>query len=183
MKISACILVLLSILTIGFVPTVPPSSGADKVIYLVRHGETCTEQGSDAHLSAYGKARAAALARVLMDVDVQEIFSTSLNRTLETATPTSESQQISITQISTQSGFLEELASKIRESSSERILVSGHSNTTPPLVNLLLGTELANLTEFEFDRLYIVTLNDSGTGSLSVLRYGDESGRPAPCLP
>ncbi len=154
---------------------------ADKVVYLVRHGETCLDQGSNPHLSSYGRDRASELARVLMDEEIQEIYSTPFYRTIETATPISESTGKPITQIAVQAGFVAELASTIRESTAERILISGHSNTTPALINLLIGTTLPDLTEFDFDRLYVVHLREDGTGMLSTLRYGAESGKPSTC--
>jgi 2,3-bisphosphoglycerate-dependent phosphoglycerate mutase len=189
MKLSAFIVALLISLSSGLsglsgeaqLRDGPISADNDKVVFLVRHGETCTEQGNDAHLSQYGKERATELARIFLDVDVQEIFSTTFNRTVETATPTAELKGVEITQIAPQAGFLELFATKIRESGAHHILVSGHSNTTPALINLLIGTALEHLTEFDYDRLFVVTLHEDSTGSLSILRYGPSSGKPEVC--
>lgn len=157
------------------------AQSADKIVYLVRHAETCLDQGSNPNLSGYGQERARELARVLVDVNLEKIYSTPFNRTLQTATPVAASQEVEITEVEVSRGFMETLAEEIRNSELSSILVSGHSNTTPPMVNLLVGTELSDLEETEFDRLYIVTLHADGTGSYTVLRYGGESQKPAAC--
>jgi len=154
---------------------------SDKTVYLVRHGETCTEQGSNPHLSVSGTERANELARVLMEVELESIYSTPFNRTIETASPVAESQGVDVSQVSVGSGFLAALAEKIKTSTDRVVLVSGHSNTTPALVNLLIGTEFKDLNELDFDRLYVVTLHEDGSGSVSVLRYGAVSGKPQSC--
>jgi len=154
---------------------------SDKVVFLVRHGETCTEQGRNPELSALGKERAQELSRVLMEVDLDLIYSTPFNRTEGTAAPVAVSQDLEVTQTPVSSGFLANLAQEIKASSATSILVSGHSNTTPALINLLIGTELEDLTEFDFDRLYVVRMHADGTGSLVTLRYGATSGKPSAC--
>jgi len=160
---------------------IPVELTSDKIVFLVRHAEMCLDQGSNPNLSSYGQERARELARVLVDVNLGKIFSTPFNRTLQTATPISQSQEIEINQVEVATGFLESLAEQIRTADASAILVAGHSNTTPRLVNLLVGKELSDLEETEFDRLYIVTLHADGSASYSVLRYGGPSEKPSIC--
>jgi IS1 family transposase len=40
-------------------------------------------------------------------------------------------------------------------------LVVGHSNTTPALVQLLSGSQIDEMAEDEFDRLYQVIIDDN----------------------
>ncbi|NQV72182.1 histidine phosphatase family protein [bacterium] len=157
------------------------TASSDKVVFLVRHGETCSEQGSNPNLSPFGSARANELSRVLVDVDLEVIFSTPFNRTLGTATPVAASHDLEVVQTPVSSGFLAALANDIKTSDASAILVAGHSNTTPALVNLLIGSELEDLSENDFDRLFVVTLHEDGTGSVVSIRYGLPSGRPEAC--
>jgi len=55
-----------------------------------------------------------------------------------------------------------------------RILVSGHSNTTPALVQLLGGDPGEPINEkSEFDRLYVMILNPNQPVTALLLKYGD----------
>lgn len=184
------VLVLIVMITASWTSMGAPSSNlaqipveltSDKIVFLVRHAEMCLDQGSNPNLSSYGQERARELARVLVDVNLEKIYSTPFNRTLQTATPISQSQELEINQVEVATGFLESLADQIKTSEAATILVAGHSNTTPRLVNLLVGTELSDLEETEFDRLYIVTLHADGSASYSVLRYGGPSEKPSIC--
>ncbi|MBT4052738.1 MAG: histidine phosphatase family protein [Bacteroidetes Order II. Incertae sedis bacterium] len=153
----------------------------DKTVYLVRHAETCTEPDRDPELTNPGQKRATDLVRVLSDIDLSVIYSTPLKRTLATAGPIATEKGITITTTDLASGFLERLADEIRGSDAVNILVSGHSNTTPTMVNLLTGSNLENLDDGEFDRLYIVTIREDGSADYQILRYGDESAGKEVC--
>ena len=49
------------------------------------------------------------------------------------------------------------------------------------MVNLLTGSNLENLDDGEFDRLYIVTIREDGSADYQILRYGDESAGKEVC--
>lgn len=161
-------------------PDAQPES-PDKVVYLVRHAEKCTEPADDPALTPFGQERARDLARTLQDVPFQAIYSTPLQRTRDTVEPLSEALGLPIVETPISQGFLEALADSIRASDAARILVSGHSNTTARMANLLAGTELPDLAETQYDRLFVVHLD--GTPTVDVLRYGAESGSTESCLP
>ena len=64
-------------------------------------------------------------------------------------------------------------AGRIRaHAAGEVVVVTGHSNTIPPMVNALTGLQLADLEEDQFDRCYIVTIRGDEPGSLVTPRYG-----------
>lgn len=55
--------------------------------------------------------------------------------------------------------YAADLAAEIRtQDRSEAVLVVGHSNTIPELVNVLSGFTVPPITEPEYDRLYMITL-------------------------
>ena len=153
----------------------------DKIVYLVRHAETCTEPARDPELTPPGVERADYLVRMFSEIDLGAIYSTPLKRTLATAQPVADDTGLSISVTDLTSGFLDRLADEIRASDARFILVSGHSNTTPTMVNLLTGSELENLDEGEFDKLFIVTLRDDGSASYQILHYGAESAGKEVC--
>ncbi len=145
---------------------------------LVRHAEKCTEPADNPGLTSLGQERALALVRSLTDVPVDAIYSTPLDRTRDTVRPLSEQREVDIIETPIQAGFMESMVESIRESDHRTIVVSGHSNTTPRVVNMLAGTDFPDLDESEYDRLYVVHLPENGAPSVTILRYGPASGPP-----
>lgn len=168
------ILLLVLVVTAAFSPQRPADE--DKTVILVRHAEKCTEPSDNPGLTPLGKERALELVRTLTDFQVDAIYSTPFDRTRETVRPLSEERGVDITETPIQAGFMEAMVESIRASEHKLIVVSGHSNTTPRVVNLLAGTEFADLEETEYDRLYLVHLPEEGAASVTILRYGPESG-------
>lgn len=169
----------------GFTPAIiaaqDTDSATEQTVILVRHGETCTDQGRDPQLSSEGRDRADDLARALTDLPLDVIYSTPLRRTLETAAETAREHGLVVRETPTSSGFLARLATEIKSSPHRYVLVSGHSNTTPALVNELAGTNFEDLSETMFDRMYIVTLRQDAAATVTTLRYGEPSGKPSSC--
>lgn len=156
-----------------------PADSTTRVIYLVRHAEKCEAEGSNPRLTEAGRARAELLKRILTDAPIAAVYTTPFNRTRETAAPVAEAHGIEPTDVSPRSQFNGELARVLRESYAAAALVVGHSNTIPPLVNSLAGTNLPSFSEAVYDRLYIVTLPADAPPHAVVLRYGPEhAGEP-----
>lgn len=124
----------------------------DHVIYLVRHGETVDAAG-DRPLSPAGHARARWLAGYFEERDLDAVFSTPLNRSRQTAEPTARLHHLDITSYDGR-----DLASLAQTLSAHggRVLVSGHSNTTPALANALLGDQ--RFTEFDHDEYSLILI-------------------------
>lgn len=160
----------------------PAGTQATKTIILVRHAEKCTEPASDPELTSLGLERADALRRTLTDVAVEAIYSTPFKRTLRTVEGLAKDHGLEIIATPVSADFLERLAETIQSSADAVVVVSGHSNTTTRMVNLLAGTDYPDLKESEYDRLFIVHLPTSGTPEVTVIRYGPPSGpSSSPC--
>lgn len=138
-------------------------------IYLARHAETVGEDDTR-RLSEEGRARAEALADALQaqaKEPIERIFSTDYPRTLETARPIADrlGLEVELYDPSDLSAFAERL-----KSMGQTVLVVGHSNTTPALVELLGGAPGPPIDEpTEHDRLYRVEVP---FGETVVTRYG-----------
>ena len=153
------------------------SDGVTTVVYLLRHAEKVgppyENSPPDPALTPGGKQRAEQLVHVLADAGVTRIFSTDYRRTTETVEPLSRRLGLEVESYDPRA--LAEFARLLR-SMSGRVVVSGHSNTTPALVSLLGGESGEPIDEkTEFDRLYVVTLLPDGPATTILLRYG---GRP-----
>jgi broad specificity phosphatase PhoE len=148
-------------------------------VVLVRHAERAAEPAGDPILTDAGTARVETLVAMLSGANVTAAYSTQFQRTRLTAGPVAEAHGITL-QIAEAARGVDHVADVVGRIRShqrgEVVVVAGHSNTIPAIVNSLAGTEMENLTEFEYDRLYIVTLTDpAGTGSLVTLRFGAAS--------
>lgn len=158
------------------------TNGADaRTIVLVRHAEKCEMQGDDPELSPDGQARAADLARVVGRLGVDRIYSTPFKRTLDTVRPLADSLGLSIVDAPVGAGNVEALRDMLRADASQVILVSGHSNTIPHVVNWLTGSSFSDLDEYDYDRMYVVRLPQEGPGELLEFQYGAPSSRTPGC--
>ncbi len=139
---------------------------------LLRHAET-TGSGSDPNLSSEGQARANELSRILGNVPLDAVFSTNFNRTMQTAEPTAIDQALTIENYDpfNLDPFVVTTIAAYREGV---VLVVGHSNTTPSLLNVLVGSNTySNLPESEYDNLFVVTVFEKGRSKVIHMKYGD----------
>jgi probable phosphoglycerate mutase len=163
-------------------PAVPGALGAQQetVILLVRHAERADDgavdpqmamdpqMAEDPPLSEAGKIRSSLLAEMLRDAGITHIHSTDYRRTRETALPTSTATgvEVAIYNASNPSAFAAEL-----RSIPGRHLVVGHSNTTHDLVKALGGEAGLPIESLEYDRIYVVTVEEAGVRTI-LLRFG-----------
>lgn len=153
------------------VPLVAQVDSAATVVYLVRHAEKADDDPTDPTLTREGEARALELVRLLGDAGVTHVYSTPYRRTESTVIPLAETFGLEVTSYEPgDPGFLETL-----RTTPGRIVVSGHSNTTPGLVEALGGDPVRPIPEWEYDRIYVVVLGPDGTVTSTLLRYGAPS--------
>ena len=170
---------LASCLALGASPAARADSAHESpvVIFLVRHAETLPsspeESPRNPHLDERGLERAKSLAHLLGDAALTTLFSSDYHRTRETVAPVAGLLGLHVTLYDP--GALEEFAAKLR-STPGRHLVAGHSNTTPQLVEHLGGDPGDPIDDaWEYDRLYVVTIDSTGRISTVLLRYGEPS--------
>ncbi len=127
----------------------------DQYIYLVRHAEKMKDGTSNPPLTPEGEKRALNLSEVLKDKEITKIFSSTYKRTWNTAMPLSE--EINVTIEPYDAGSTEEI-NRMANSTAQNILIVGHGNTVPNMVNLLIGEEAhPQLDESDYGDLYIVS--------------------------
>lgn len=155
----------------GNLLVLPKSTSTDTIstFFLVRHAEK--ESGNNPDLTIQGKARALKLRDILKDAGITAIYSTDYKRTIGTAEPLSESQRIPISIYL--SGGIDRVAKLfLLEHVGEKVLVVGHSNTTPDLINALIKEKaLEHLADPDYGNLFVVTVASSGKTSLLKLRF------------
>ena len=144
-----------------------PAASSQTTVFLVRHAEKLSD-GQNPALSDLGEKRALRLLEMLQEAEIQSIYSTDYKRTLQTVGPLAEHLGIK-TEI--YEPFYASFHELVKQKNERNLLIVGHSNTIPGLVNALIGQEkYQNLSEDQYDLLFVVTLID-GYASDYVLRY------------
>ena len=121
-------------------------------IYLVRHAEKQADKQNPS-LTNCGILRAKQLASLLSEAKIVTVYSTSYQRTMQTAQPLATLNKIAVKNYNPK--YLNQFALQLKQHKKNALIV-GHSNTTGMLTSLLSDTEVAPLTEDDYQFLYQV---------------------------
>jgi len=127
-------------------------------IYLIRHAEKDRSdvKNRNPELNELGKKRALKWVQVFKNIELDKIYSTNYNRTIQTVTPISEENNIDVS-IYSPSKINYEIF--ISENIGAKVLVVGHSNTIPFFVNGLINKEFyQQIDDLNNSNLYVVTI-------------------------
>jgi broad specificity phosphatase PhoE len=143
-------------------------------IVVVRHAEKQLNAGDDPPLTPAGEARAELLARMFgggAPGSVNAIYVSPTLRNRMTAAPLV--QKLGLTPLVAPAEQPVALARRVlREHEGERILVVGHSDTVPVIVETLAGVKtVPAIADDEYGTLYIVTVPRIGRANLLKLTY------------
>lgn len=154
----------------GFMKMVKESSKETTTIVLVRHAEKMKDQ-KDPNLTNEGHFRAAKLKEILATISLNKIYSTDYNRTQQTAKPTSNAQEIEVASYNPRA--LNDFGNMLLQTKKgENILVVGHSNTTPKLLNYFMKeTVVESISESDYGNLYIVNIDNEGNAKALLLKF------------
>ena len=138
--------------------------GEKTKLHFVRHAEKADDDPRDPSLSETGQARAENLAKVLESASIDAIYSTNFKRTKDTGQPLAKALGI---EIQTYSPFNDNALNEIiANNQGKNVLIIGHSNTTPNLVNQVAKkANLSQLPDSQYGDLFIVTYK-KGKGKL-----------------
>lgn len=127
-------------------------------VFFIRHAEKVKSGDTDPALTKIGQKRAIYWAQVFKDNPFDAIYSTQTIRTVSTALPTSEQCKV---EISIYDDATVDIKALVEKHKGETILIVGHSDTTPTLVNSLLGEDRYEQIESNNNsNLYIVDYAD-----------------------
>jgi phosphohistidine phosphatase SixA len=145
----------------------------NKTIVLVRHAEKSAPvdgDKGDPDLSREGRERAVRLMRAVKRYKPHEIFATAYKRTQQTAEPIANARKKLIQVYD--AGKQNELVSKIMASKTDHYLIVGHSNTMPPLANLIAKKEIfRNLVDTEHGVIWVIRLRKGVLTKVEIFTY------------
>lgn len=179
MRTSTLTAVAVSLLFAAVAHAVEPAGRmtACTTIIVVRHAEQTDPEAADPPLSEAGAARAKALAAALENSGVQAVYVTQYKRTKETAAPAAALLHLPVIEVPVDSAKLAEHAPQLaRRILSEHpggiVLVVGHSNTVPAIVEALANVKIRAIERTEFDRFIVVTAGDKACAHVLEAQYG-----------
>ena len=130
------------------------AAGDPSFVYLVRHAEK-VDESKDADLSPEGFRRAEMIAKFFEQIPIDTVVATQFQRTQKTVSSVAQAKRLTLTVID--AGKPTELIALIRSRPGATLLVSGHSNTIPELIQKLGGPELS-IPHEEYSDLFLLVL-------------------------
>lgn len=144
------------------------------IFFFVRHAEKL-DQSSNTDLSPAGYERAARLGVIMENAGLNQVFATNFLRTQKTAEAVvvrAHTPQWILYPIedAAETAWLQSVLSEQR---GQRLLVVGHSNTVPRMINKLMGpgTNLPDLQEDNFSGFFVVASRGLGQSEFLWKRY------------
>ena len=146
------------ILLVLILSSIDMSSQDCTEIYLIRHAEKDRSdiENRNPELNDLGKKRALKWVQVFKNIELDKIYSTNYNRTIQTVTPISKGNNIDISIYSPSKINYKNFVSN---NIGSKVLVVGHSNTIPFFVNGLINKEFyQQIDDLNNSNLYVVTI-------------------------
>lgn len=139
-------------------------------VILIRHAEKVSDGSKNPELTNDGKERAIRFMNLFKNSGVSTIYSTDFKRTVNTVSPIADVLNLKIEMYDP---FDKNFTTNILEKhNGETIVVIGHSNTTPQLVNQLIGVDKhSSLSDDEYGKIYIVSATNKGDSKVVELSY------------
>lgn len=139
-------------------------------IILVRHAEKATDDARDPSLSEKGKQRAKLLASLLKDVPVDAFYATPYKRTIETLSILAEANKKEILKYNPMDK--NGISALIQANRGRTLVIAGHSNTVPPMVNSLIGkNEYPLMDDSDYGKIWILVFKGEELIDRTVLNY------------
>ncbi len=144
-----------------FIPLTAQEDENTTVYFLIRHAEKDRSNPNEKNpnLTQDGMARALKWAEVLSTIKLDAVYSTNYNRTKQTAKPTAIKQGLEVVLYNPRTLNIDDFKASTK---GKKVLIVGHSNTTPAMVNKLIGKEkYEQIDDRNNANLYIVTIKNN----------------------
>ena len=146
-------------------------------IFIIRHAEQVATDAKDPPLADAGRARAHALLHALKDANISGIFASQYERTRQTVEPLATALGLEVQQVDARDTAA--LVNRVLGDYKDKtVVICGHSNTVPDIIKAFGGEHIRQLSEKDFDNLYVVTRYRSGDAHVLRLNYGTPDGTP-----
>jgi broad specificity phosphatase PhoE len=141
-------------------------TGMPALVVLVRHAEKADEPAGDPPLTKAGTERAKALEVALKDAGVTAIVTSEKARTRATAEPLARARGITPKAVGVVgerlASHVQAVLDEIRRHPGGVVLVVGHSDSVPALIEALGGPHLPVMNPDEYSRLFLLVPGPGG---------------------
>ena len=138
--------------------------------YLIRHAEKdrTNKANRDPNLNKKGQERVKIWTNYFENIDLDAVYSTEYKRTMQTAKTIAGNKGLDIQNYDPLKMYDAVFQKETKE---KKVLIVGHSNTTPSFVNKILGEKkYKNMTDRDNSTLYIVTIKgDEKTSIIEIV--------------
>jgi phosphohistidine phosphatase SixA len=146
-------------------------SAAPALVVLVRHAEKETMPADDPNLTSTGRNRAQELARIVTALTasggkVRGLYATHFKRTQQTLSALATQTGVSIDKVDDVGTLAKAILAK-----DGIVVVAGHSDSIPRLIQALGGPSGLTIDETDFGKLFLLTAPNSPKTALVMLRY------------
>lgn len=162
--------IILCLTTLSFAQVKDETSSAITKIIVLRHAEKANDGTKNPPLSAEGIARAERLSHVFADITINALYASPYLRTQQTLQFLAQKQGLVVTNYDPSDvTFATHL---IQKNKGKTIVVAGHSNSAPNLVNALIKTDkYKQLEETEFGKIWMLTFKNDQLIDCVLLNY------------
>jgi broad specificity phosphatase PhoE len=162
--------------------TLPAQAAKTTTVILVRHAEKAAEPADDPPLTPDGEARARDLWNAIKDAGVSAVITTQFARTRATAQPTVTATHVTPDVVrTTGANHPKDVADAVRKHAGQTVLVVGHSNTVPAIVEALGATRPRAICDPEYDNLYVVSIAADGKAGVVRAKFGARTPVDSSC--
>lgn len=124
--------------------------------YFIRHAEKA-DNSKNPVLSEIGLERAKTWNKIFSEIDFDQIYTTDYIRTQQTASPAAVTRKINIKLYDPKTIVIDSFK---KETVGKKVLIVGHSNSTPDFVNKIINKDkYTAIDENTFGNLYIITVS------------------------
>ncbi len=146
-------------------------------LIFVRHAEKADDGTRNPPLTKEGEERAKRIVEFIESEygELHAVYSTPYKRTEFTAAPSAEKFELEVQKYDprTPNVFVKSL---LKEHKGELVLIVGHSNTTPYLVNLVVGeNKYQQLPEDAYNEIFVVKATEVGKGKVELKSSAEKS--------
>ncbi len=136
-------------------------------LYIIRHTEKASDTAENPDLSPAGIERAKYWKKVLQHIEFDQVFTTDFIRNVQTAKLVATESNIKPELYYPMSFDVLKFLQLVQ---GQKVLIIGHSNTIPDMVNRLIDeTKYPPMSHENYNLLYLITINQNGDTSSSLL--------------
>lgn len=141
-------------------------------LILVRHAEKAADGTDDPPLMAKGESRAALLKNMFAASGIDAVYSTPFRRNLSTVKPLADTLGLEMVIYDPKLDLVVFVNDILKKHAGQRVLICGHSNTVPGMLNVLTGqNSYENLDDAAYDNIFLVSAPGNGNAGVVTLSY------------